>query len=122
MVKLRPATIEDRTALISLLQEAGMEYTEPPEAYTLALDDDAIAGCGRMEDHHDFMMVRPLVIASAYRRKGIGRLIMKNILHGSKPTLLVARSEAVAFYKSIGFSHTSWQKIPSFQLPELSMQ
>lgn len=113
MLAFRPATTEDRTKLIRLLKEASLDYIDPPEAYLLALEDGTIAGCGRLEDHDHFVMLRPLVVAAPYRRRGVGSLILKSMMPVDKPTLLVARSEAVVFYESIGFSHSSWHEVPS---------
>jgi len=115
MIIFHQATINTRPALISLLAENNMDYVDPPEAYTLALDKEAIAGCGRLEDHGNVMLLSPLVVARPYRRRGIGRLIMNNILPINKPTVLVARRESIAFYKSMGFSYTDWDNIPASQ-------
>jgi len=113
MLALRPATTEDRTEVVNLLKEASLVYIDPPEAYLLVLEENTIAGCGRLEDHGQFVMVRPLVVAAAYRRQGVGSFILKSMMPVDKPTLLVARSKAVVFYESMGFSHTSWRETPS---------
>jgi N-acetylglutamate synthase-like GNAT family acetyltransferase len=118
MIKLRPATINDCPALISLLEENGMDYIDPPEEYILAMEEEAITGCGRLEDHGHIAMLHPLAVAEPYRRHGAGRLILKSIMPADKPTALVARDESVAFYKAMGFSHTGWNTIPASQRAE----
>jgi N-acetylglutamate synthase-like GNAT family acetyltransferase len=118
MIVLRQANRNDRSLIIDLLAEARVGYTDPPEAYLLAVDDKKIAGCGRMEDQGNFMMLRPLVVASGYRKRGVGSLILKNIIRGDRPTMLVARGEAVKFYKSNGFLDIDWIEVPPFQSAE----
>ena len=118
MTRSRAATTNDRTALIALLAEADMDYTEPPEAYILAMEEETIAGCGRLEDHGHFVMLRPLVVAEQYRGRGVGKLILQGIMPADKPTVLVARGEAIAFYKAMGFSHTGWNTVSAPQIAE----
>ena len=118
MIRLRPATANDRQALIALLGENNMDYVDPPEAYVLAVEGETIAGCGRLEDHGHIAMLHPLAIAETYRRRGVGSLILKSVMPADKPTALVARSESVAFYKAVGFSHTDWNTIPASQRAE----
>lgn len=118
MISLRAATTNDRTTLIALLAEADMDYTGPPEAYMLAVEGGTIAGCGRLEDHGHFVMMRPLVVAEPYRGRGVGRLILQEIMPADKPTVLVARGEATAFYEAMGFSHTDWNAVSASQTAE----
>jgi N-acetylglutamate synthase-like GNAT family acetyltransferase len=118
MIRLRTATANDRTALIALLAEADMDYTDPPEAYMLAVEEGIIAGCGRLEEHGHFVMLRPLVVADPYRERGVGRLILQGIMPTDKPTALVARGEATGFYKMMGFSQTGWDDVSASQKSE----
>ena len=118
MIVVRAATMNDRDALIALLADAGMDYVDPPGAYTLAVDEEIIAGCGRMEDHGHIMMLRPLVTAKPYQGRGVGKLILNAIMPDDKPTALVARDEAVAFYRGMGFSHTDWNTVSATQQAE----
>ena len=118
MINLRTATAGDRTALMALLAEAGMDYTDPPEAYTLALAEGKIAGCGRIEDHGHFVMLRPLVVAGQFQGHGVGRHILQSIIPPDKPTALVARGESVKFYKTMGFFPTVWENVSAEQQAE----
>ena len=118
MINLRKATTKDRPALIALLEENDMDYVDPPEAYTLALEKEIIAGCGRLEDHGHIALIHPLAVAELYRGRGVGRLILENIMPDDKPTALVARNESVAFYRALGFFNTDWSDIPASQKDE----
>jgi len=118
MLVLRHATDDDRPALTDLLAQTNMYYVEPAEAYTLAFEGNALAGCARLEDHGDMAMLRPLVVAENYRRKGAGKYIIKNIVPDDKPTVIAARGESILFYSSIGFAKADWQTVSSEQRDE----
>jgi len=117
-IALRQANPDDRAALVALLAESNMDYTDPPENYILVVVDGNIAGCGRIEDHGHMAMLRPLVVAASYRGCGVGRRILESIMLADKPTGLVARGEAVTFYKTLGFSRSDWKIMPASQRAE----
>lgn len=118
MLRFESAKPEDRNKLEALLWENGMEYADPIEKFMLTRQGDDIIGCGRIEDHPDVAMVRPLVVAKAFRNKGIGRLLLERILPSGKPTVIVARGESVKFYSVNGFTLAKWQEIPINQTYE----
>lgn len=120
MLRFERARPEDREKLEALLWENGMDYADPMEDFVLAREGDEIAGCGRIEDYPDVVMVRPLVVAAGFRRRGIGRLLLKRILPAGKPAAVVARGESVEFYSAIGFKFSTWRTIPAHQAHECS--
>ena len=69
MLLFESARSEDRRMLEALLWEQG----------------DDIVGCARIEDYPYVAMVRPLVVAKAFRRKGVGQLLLEQILPTGKP-------------------------------------
>lgn len=112
-MKIRKAEELDRTFLIELLSENKMGLAGPPNDYLVAVDGKNICGCLRLEEHENFIMIRPLVVHRNYRRKGIGRLLIETESIKKKPMAAVARGEAVVFYESLGFSITSWESFPA---------
>jgi N-acetylglutamate synthase-like GNAT family acetyltransferase len=118
MLRFESARPEDRGKLEVLLWENGMDYADPIGDFMLARQDDEIVGCGRIEDYPDVAMVRPLVVAESFRRRGIGRLLLKQILPDGKPAVIVARGESAGFYISLGFASANWQVIPAHQANE----
>jgi N-acetylglutamate synthase-like GNAT family acetyltransferase len=121
MLVLRKAKNSDRSALLELLTEAKMRYVEPIKAYTLALEGASIAGCARLEDHGDTVMLRPLVVAEKYRRKRLGDNMLKRIMPHDKPTIVAARGEAIPFYVAIGFNKTGWHAVSDEQRDECKL-
>lgn len=118
MLRFERARPEDRSKLVALLFENGMECADPIEDFMLAWQDEDLAGCGRIEDYPDVAMVRPLVVAKNFRNRGAGRFLLELILPTGKPTVIVARGESVGFYSVLGFTYTKWQAIPINQTNE----
>lgn len=118
MIACRKAKPEDRDLLAALLWENGMEYVDPAQEYVLALDGTEVVGCARTEDHDEIALVRPVVVARTHRQQGLGRLLVKRVMPADKPTGLVARGEAIAFYKALGFLNAKWKMMPESQQTE----
>ncbi len=118
MLRFESARPEDREKLEALLWENGMDYADPIKDFMLARQGDEIAGCGRIEDYSAMAMVRPLVVAESFRRRGIGRLLLERILPDGKPAVIVARGESVRFYSAFGFTVANWKNIPVHQANE----
>ncbi len=104
--------------LQALLADNEMDYVDPIEDFVLAKQDGEIVGCARMEEYPEFAMLRPLVVAKPFRNRGVGRLILEQILPGKRPVVVVARGESAGFYSSIGFTDANWQAIPIHQADE----
>ncbi len=121
MLVLRKARKSDHSALVELLAKANMRYVEPIRSYTIALEGPIIAGCARLEDHGDIVMLRPLVVAEKYRRKRLGKHILKKIMPDDKPTIVAARGEAIPFYVAIGFNKTGWHAVSDEQRDECKL-
>ncbi len=109
---------KDKYLLEKLLLENDMGYMDPVDFFTLAKDGEEIIGCVRTEQHDGVMVIRPLLVNGAHRGKGIGRILLEEVLPEDKPTVVAARGSAVEFYEAMGFSSVSWERIPSCQKEE----
>lgn len=111
-IRVDAARDEDRNSLEALLAENGMGYAEPIDLFVLARQGDEVVGCIRIEDSPEMAMVRPVVVAATHRSRGIGRLLVEATRPTDKPTLVVARGEAISFYRNLGFTSADWHMIP----------
>jgi N-acetylglutamate synthase-like GNAT family acetyltransferase len=118
MAELRKAELKDQDALTALLLENDMEYTESVDDFLLALENNEIVGCARLEEYDSLLMIRPVVVAKGYRGQGIGRLLLESIMPSDRPTALAARGDAIEFYRAVGFLNTEWEMLPPNQREE----
>jgi len=117
--EVRPAGAGDREELLALLAANQMDCSAiPVEEFSLLMYEGRIMACVRLEEFPDKVMVRPIVVDRNYRGHGAGRHFLNQVLPVDKPTILVARGEAVPFYAKTGFSKTSWDLVPTHQLDE----
>ncbi|GAB6908925.1 putative Acetyltransferase family protein [Desulfosarcina cetonica] len=121
MIEIETAKPEDRSRVVNLLMENGMDYIDPIEDFTVARANHAIAGCIRTEQHATVKMIRPLVVASAYRKTGVGRLLLESAMSNGRPVVIVSRGESSEFYKAVGFSKADWEVIPDHQREECDL-
>jgi N-acetylglutamate synthase-like GNAT family acetyltransferase len=115
MITLRNATAGDLPELVRMLAAADMDYADPPEDYLIAVEQETIAGCARLEDHGDFMVLSPVLVAEGFRGRGVGRLMVRRILPAGRLVTLVSRGSAIVFYESMGFARTDWARVSAAQ-------
>jgi len=75
-----------------------------------AYDDDRLVGFARaISDGVTNAYVSSVMIGAKYRRRGIGRELMRRLMAGRDGMrwVLHARGESKAFYESVGFSAAS---------------
>lgn len=82
-ITIRPASAEDLDAIKALLVEsdlptAGVE--EHWKTFLIALDGDALVGCGGAEAYQFAALIRSIAIKPDYRSHGIGRRIVRQLL------------------------------------------
>lgn len=118
MLKIRRAQAEDRGALLDLLRENEMEHAEPIGDYLLAVQEEDVLGCIRLEECENVSMIRPVVVGKRHRKKGIGRLLIESLPPSDKPRAVAARGDAVPFYETLGFLKISWGQLPTPQQEE----
>ena len=117
-IKLKQAQEADRSELIEMLWDNGMVHAEPIEDYLIAIEDDDVVGCIRLEVLAELMMIRPLVVSSSHRKKGIGRLLIKRVLKTDRIMGVMSRGSAIAFYETLGFKKAQRSILPVSQQQE----
>jgi len=104
---LRPATEADFPAIRSLVRvvhinPSGLNWKRFILAVTL---DEKMIGCGQVKPHHDGTReLASLAVWPEYRRQGVARAIIANLMSENPPPLyLMCRSELGVFYEKFSF-------------------
>ena len=117
--EVRQAGAGDWEELLALLAANQMDCSAiPVEEFTVLMDEGKIMACIRLEESVDNVMVRPIVVDDTYRGQGVGHYLLNQVLPDNKPTVLVARGDAVDFYVKAGFVKALWDIIPDHQVDE----
>ncbi len=111
-LQFRKGLEQDRQALFDLLQDNQMEPEVDPGEFLLAVSEDKLAGAIRVECEEQALYLRPLVVASDFQGKGIGRALVHELSKTHAVLHVVARGSAVEFYRHIGFTAVDWGQVP----------
>jgi amino-acid N-acetyltransferase len=73
-----------------------------------------IIACGQLRDYLDAQELGSLVVAPAWRGKGLGKHLTRHLIESaSKPLYLECLGNQLAeFYTTLGFVSVSWQALP----------
>jgi anaerobic selenocysteine-containing dehydrogenase/N-acetylglutamate synthase-like GNAT family acetyltransferase len=116
---IRRGSSEDKEEVLALLLEEGMDCSNVPiEEFMLLIDRERIVACVRLEEHRDFLMIRPIVVAKNFRGQGAGSFLLAKGLPPEREVVLVARGTSVSFYGGLGFSDMNWESVPRHQYDE----
>lgn len=74
-------------------------------------DQGEMAGFCRVRIYQGVAHVNPLVTAPAFRKMGVGRLLMEAACKRYGELRFVARGYAVGFYERIGSVNIGWEQI-----------
>ena len=111
--------LDNEIMIIDQSEEQIREEIEFPQAYTCVCEADGlIVGFATMQTAAEFAGINELGVLSEYRRRGIGRMIMEDLLRECASrgcdhvSLEVRRSNAPAknLYRSFGFSEAGVRK------------
>jgi ribosomal protein S18 acetylase RimI-like enzyme len=84
--------------------DSAVEILRAPGAYGLvALDDEAVVGFAHVSSNRQHAYLWTIVVAEAYRRSGIGRLLVGAAFEatGAERMDLLTVPESAAFYRSL---------------------
>ncbi len=85
--------------------------------YVVAYEGDKIVGAGRMiSDGECYGWIHDVAVLDSYRKQGIGKMIINQLIEGNENLLigLTSSFEAVDFYAKLGFNRhkTAMAKYP----------
>ena len=113
-VRIRQGRLSDRPALARLLASQRMATDIDAADFILAEVNGQLLGAARLawaETEDAFL--RPIVVAAEARRRGLGRALLERLFDICPSISVIARSDAVPFYRRLGFTDRDWSSLPA---------
>jgi N-acetylglutamate synthase-like GNAT family acetyltransferase len=111
-LKLRRGGESDLPTLQRLLRSHQMETEVDPGEFWLAEVEGSLAGAARLEWEDGLAYLRPIAVEPDWQAQGIGRVLVQEIATGLHQLNVVARGEAIGFYRRLGFAPVDWEQVP----------
>ncbi len=112
-VRIRQGRPSDRRALVRLLSSQRMATDIDPVEFIVAEVNRRLLGAARLTwVGPDDAFLRPVVVAMEARRMGLGRALLERLFGVCAGISVIARSDAVPFYRHLGFTASDWASLP----------
>jgi N-acetylglutamate synthase-like GNAT family acetyltransferase len=112
-VNIRQGRPSDRRALVRLLASNGMETDIDPVDFVVAEAKGRLLGAARLTwVGADKTFLRPIAVATEARGMGLGRALVERLFGICSSISVIARSDAVPFYRHLGFTALDWSSVP----------
>ncbi len=112
-VRIRQGRPSDGPALVRLLASNRMATDIDPVDFIVAEVDGRLHGAARLTwVGKDDAFLRPIVVATEARGTGLGRALLERLFGICASISVIARSDAVPFYRHLGFTAVDWSSIP----------
>jgi N-acetylglutamate synthase-like GNAT family acetyltransferase len=113
-VSIRQGRLCDAHALEQLLASQRMGTNIDPVDFMVAEVNCRLLGAARLEwTRTDDAFLRPIVVATEAQGTGLGRALLERLFRVCSRISVVARGEAVPFYRHLGFTAMDWSWVPS---------
>jgi N-acetylglutamate synthase-like GNAT family acetyltransferase len=113
-VRIRQGRPSDGGALVRLLVSQGMATDVDPEDFIMAEVNGRVLGAARLAwVGTDDAFLRPIVVAAEARGTGVGRALLERFFAVCSGISVIARGDAVPFYRRLGFTAVEWSSVPS---------
>ena len=118
-VLIRQGRPSDRSALERLLASQRMATDIDPAGFIMAEVNGRLLGAARLiwVGAYDAFL-RPVVVATEARGTGLGRALVERLFGACSRISVIARRDAVPFYRHLGFTAVDWSSIPSAYMNE----
>lgn len=112
-VRIRQGRPSDGRALALLLASHRMATDIDPVDFILAELNGGLLGAARLAwvGANDGFL-RPIVVATEARGTGLGRDLLERLFGICSSISVIARSDAVPFYRHLGFTTVDWSSVP----------
>lgn len=112
-VCIRQGRPSDAPALVHLLASQRMATDIDPADFFVAEVNDRLLGAVRLEwAGPDDAFLRPIVVAKEAKGTGLGRALLERLFGACSRISVVARGDAVPFYRRLGFTAMDWSSVP----------
>src|SRR5690606_545641 len=105
-LNVRIADADDITTLLEFYREQGYPIeVNPVDTFYMAHDDDAVIGGVRLSQEFGVTVLRGLLVAPAYNRKGVGTQLLR-VVEGDladKDCYAVPYAHLIDFFGQVGF-------------------
>ncbi|MDY7015738.1 MAG: GNAT family N-acetyltransferase [Cyanobacteriota bacterium] len=113
--KLRPATQKDIWAIRRLVFGAKLDPTQlRVEQFWVVEREGKVIACGQLRDFSGVQELGGLVVASAWRGRGLGTMLAQHLIAQSTESLYLEclGEKLVQFYRRLGFVPIAWEEVP----------
>ncbi|MGR3909040.1 arsenic resistance N-acetyltransferase ArsN2 [Burkholderia sp. SR8] len=119
-MQLRPAISSDLPSIDRLLRASGLPtagVVEHVKNFVVLADSAQLLGCGGIEYHGDFALIRSIAVASHAQRRGLGGAIVARLIAECRAHpvqsigLLTATAER--YFAAIGFVSVARTDVPA---------
>jgi len=94
-----------------MTKEELKQQIEDGVRFSCYLDKDQIIGVMGIQDRKDVTLIRHAYVATTQRKKGIGTILLQELIRGSKKPILIGTWKdahwAISFYEKHGFNLVS---------------
>jgi len=113
-ILIRQGRLSDGRALARLLASQQMATDIDAVDFIVAEVNGQLLGAARLawagtED----AFLRPIVVAPEARRRGLGRALLERLFDTCPSISVIAQSDAVPFYRRLGFTDRDWTSLPA---------
>jgi N-acetylglutamate synthase-like GNAT family acetyltransferase len=113
-VRIRQGRPSDTRALVRLLESHSMATDVDPVDFIVAEVKGRLLGAARLAwVGADDACLRPIVVTTEARGMGLGRALLEKLFGICSSISVIARRDAVPFYRHLGFTAVDWSSVPS---------
>ena len=108
---IRGGRASDAGALGELFEAQAMGPCGDPTEFVVVECAGTLAGAARAERLAGQTWLRPIVVEPSLQRRGIGSILLTELLYRHESLCLVARGGSAQFYRRHGFAEMSWDEV-----------
>jgi len=113
-ILIRQGRLSDGRALARLLASQQMATDIDAVDFIVAEVNGQLLGAARLAwTGAQDAFLRPIVVAAEARRRGLGRALLERLFDICPSISVIARSDAVPFYRRLGFTDGDWASLPA---------